>query len=94
MRQRSPREAKYRPEYPGRFDDLSDAESHCRDFFNWYNNEHHHSRLGLMTPHDIHQALEKRACGYRNRARFCNAILFHCGSLDLYPSSLATNPNS
>ena len=40
------------------------------------------------------QALKKRACGYRNRARFRNAILFHCGGLDLYPSSLATNPNS
>jgi transposase len=31
------------------------------------------------------QALKKRACGYRNRARFRNAILFHCGGLDLYP---------
>lgn len=31
------------------------------------------------------QALEKRACGFRNRARFRHAILFHCGGLDLYP---------
>lgn len=31
------------------------------------------------------QALKKRACGYRNRARFRDAILFHCGGLDLYP---------
>jgi len=31
------------------------------------------------------QALKKRACGYRNRARFRAAILFHCGGLDLYP---------
>lgn len=31
------------------------------------------------------QALKKRACGYRNRARFLDAILFHCGDLDLYP---------
>lgn len=31
------------------------------------------------------QALKKRACGYRNRARFREAILFHCGGLDLYP---------
>jgi transposase len=31
------------------------------------------------------QALKKRACGYRNRARFREAILFHCGGLDLHP---------
>jgi len=40
------------------------------------------------------QALKKRACGYRNRERFRNAILFHCGGLDLYPGALATNSNS
>jgi transposase len=32
------------------------------------------------------QWLKKRACGYRNRARFRNAILFHCGGLDLHPA--------
>lgn len=30
------------------------------------------------------QWLKKRACGYRNRGRFRNAILFHCGRLDLH----------
>ena len=28
------------------------------------------------------------------RARFRDAILFHCGGLDLYPASFATNPKS
>lgn len=40
------------------------------------------------------QALKKRACGYRNRARFRDAILFHCGGLDLYPASIVTNLKS
>lgn len=31
------------------------------------------------------QKLKRRACGYRNRARFREAVLFHCGDLDLYP---------
>lgn len=31
------------------------------------------------------QRVKGRACGYRNRARFREAILFHCGGLDLYP---------
>lgn len=31
------------------------------------------------------QELKKRAYGFRNREHFKNAILFHCGGLDLYP---------
>ena len=31
------------------------------------------------------QAAKRRACGFRNRARFRTAIYFHCGGLDLYP---------
>jgi transposase len=31
------------------------------------------------------QWLKRMACGYRNRERFREAILFHCGGLDLYP---------
>jgi len=35
------------------------------------------------------QKLKRDACGYRNRERFRNAIYFHCGGLDLYPSALS-----
>jgi putative transposase len=45
---------KYRPDYPGRFDSIEDARHWAREFFHWYNNEHHHSRLGLMTPAAVH----------------------------------------
>jgi transposase len=34
------------------------------------------------------QRLKKRAHGFRNRARFHNAIYFHLGGLDLYPNRL------
>jgi transposase len=37
------------------------------------------------------QAVKRRACGFRNRLRFRNAIYFHCGGLDLYPAT-ATRP--
>ncbi|EDM74265.1 transposase [Plesiocystis pacifica SIR-1] len=40
------------------------------------------------------QALKKRACGYRSRARFRSAILFHCGGLELYPSAHLVHTNS
>jgi len=48
---------KYRPEFPKRFGSLQDARGFCREFFPWYNNEHRHSGLGLMTPQDVHFAL-------------------------------------
>ena len=32
------------------------------------------------------QRIKRAACGFRNRDRFRNAILFHLGGLDLYPN--------
>jgi transposase len=37
------------------------------------------------------QRIKRMACGFRNRARFRDAILFHLGGLDLYPAALATH---
>ena len=34
------------------------------------------------------QWIKRKACGYRNRQRFHNAIYFHLADLDLYPGSL------
>ena len=45
---------KYRPDFPERFGCIQDARAHCRAFFHWYNHEHRHSGLGLMTPDTVH----------------------------------------
>ena len=45
---------KYRPDFPERFGSLEDARAHCQHFFHWYNNDHRHSGIGLMTPHAVH----------------------------------------
>ena len=45
---------KYRPEFPERFDDIEPARDFCRGFFHWYNHEHRHSGIGLMTPAAVH----------------------------------------
>lgn len=34
------------------------------------------------------QRIKQRACGFRNKQRFRNAIYFHPGGLDLYPEAL------
>ncbi len=48
---------KYSPEFPERFGSLQDARSFLLDFFQWYNTQHHHSGLGLLTPLDVHYGL-------------------------------------
>jgi len=45
---------KYRPEFPDRFSGIEQSRAFCQDFFPWYNTEHHHGGLGLLTPHDVH----------------------------------------
>ena len=45
---------KYRPDWPSRFDTLDHAIAHCEKFFAWYNDEHHHTGIGLLTPTDRH----------------------------------------
>ncbi len=45
---------KYHPTFPDRFGSIEDARAFCRSFFPWYNTEHYHSGLGLLTPHAVH----------------------------------------
>ena len=57
---------KYSPTFPERFGSIEDARSFCRDFFGWYNGDHKHSGLGLLTPEQVHygehqEVLQKRA---------------------------------
>ena len=45
---------KYWPAFPERFGSLEDARAFGQSFFSWYNNEHHHSGLGYLTPAMVH----------------------------------------
>jgi hypothetical protein len=56
---------KYRPAFPERFGSLPDARAHGHIFFPWYNTEHHHSGLGLLTPHDVHFGLAEQRVAER-----------------------------
>lgn len=56
---------KYHPSFPDRFGSLQDGRAFCRRFFPWYNEEHRHTSLALLTPATVHfgltaQALEQR----------------------------------
>jgi putative transposase len=45
---------KYQPQFPQRFGCIQDAKTFCRSFFAWYNQDHHHAGIGLLTPDQVH----------------------------------------
>ena len=56
---------KYCPQFPDRFGSLQDARAFCRDFFPWYNGEHHHTGIGLLTPEMVHLGRAKEVVEQR-----------------------------
>jgi putative transposase len=45
---------KYCPEFPERFGALQHARSFSESFFSWYNQEHRHSGIAMLTPEMVH----------------------------------------
>jgi putative transposase len=56
---------KYRPDFPDRFGDLIEARAWAREFFDWYNNLHHHTGIGLLTPAQVHYGQAPRMLAAR-----------------------------
>lgn len=67
---------KYRPGFPGRFGCIEDARSFCRDFFLWYNTEHRHSGIAMVTPRNVHYGEVEQRLNQRSAA-LVNAYLDH-----------------
>jgi putative transposase len=61
------RTLKYRPGFPPRFGSLQDARAFARDFFAWYNHEHRHCGLGLLSPAVVHHGLVPAAIERRRQ---------------------------
>ncbi len=45
---------KYQPGFPRRFPDIAAAQAYCRSFFPWYNAEHRHGGIAMLTPEVVH----------------------------------------
>jgi putative transposase len=45
---------KHHPTFPDRFGSIQDARAFLQRFFGWYNGEHRHSGIALLTPADVH----------------------------------------
>lgn len=59
---------KYRPGFPERFGGYEDARACVADLLTWYNHEHRHSGLAMLTPADIHFGRTAERLATRNAA--------------------------
>ena len=59
---------KYRPTFPERFKEIQDARRFSQEFFAWYNKEHHHSGLALLTPEVVHYGQAEQVIAARQQA--------------------------
>src|SRR5690606_2431292 len=46
---------KYHPGFPRRFPDCAAATAFCRAFFRWYNRDHRHGGIAMLTPEAVHR---------------------------------------
>ena len=58
---------KYRPDFPKQFDSIEQARAWATTFFQWYNHEHHHSGLVLLTPAQVHSGQAEHVIQQRNQ---------------------------
>ena len=58
---------KYHPGFPGRFTDMADATRFCRSFVPWYNTEHRHGGIAMLTPEDVHHGRAAQVLAQRQR---------------------------
>lgn len=58
---------KYCPSFPESFGSLEDARSFLGPFFTWYNTEHRHSGIGMMTPASVHFGFAEQIWQERRR---------------------------
>ncbi len=58
---------KYCPQFPGNFGSIQDAKAFCRQFFDWYNNEHRHTGINRLTPSTVHYGQADEALAHRNK---------------------------
>ena len=89
---------KYCPQFPRRFGSIEDARLFSRNFFDYYNHEHRHSGIGLMTPAVVHQGRAEQLNAARRHtllaAHRAHPERFVCGKPQppVLPSQAWINP--
>jgi len=57
----------YRPEMPERFGSIEDGRAFFAKLFDWYNDQHYHSGIALLTPADLHLGRATQIIAARQR---------------------------
>lgn len=89
---------KYRPDYPNRFESIEAARDWAREFFGWYNNEHYHTGLNLLTPSSVHygeaEAIREQRQQVMNAAFEAHPARFSRGLPQVHgaPAAVYINP--
>jgi putative transposase len=89
---------KYRPDFPDRFASYDQALDFCRAFFGWYNDEHYHSGIGLLTPATLHygqasQVIASRAAVLQAAyAKYPERFVQGCPTPQPLPTAVWINP--
>jgi putative transposase len=89
---------KYRPEFPDRFQTIEEARTLVAELITWYNGEHHHAGIALLTPLMVHNGQAEAVIARRqsqldrayaaNPQRFVNAPPKHAS----LPEAVWINP--
>lgn len=79
---------KYQPEFPNRFGSIEDARAFCLHFFHWYNEEHHHTGIGLFTPEAVHHGRAERI----RKARHATLLTAYQAHPERFVRQLPTPP--
>ncbi len=58
---------KYHPTYPGSFASVADGREYFALFFAWFNNEHHHEGIAMLTPAVVHAGRADEVLAARQR---------------------------
>jgi putative transposase len=89
---------KYQPGFPHRFGSFEHGHDFCQDFFSWYNQEHHHSGIAMLTPQQVHDGLTHQILAQRaavlEKAFQLNPARFKCKcpSPKMLPDAVWINP--
>lgn len=69
---------KYHPSFPKKFAGLDDARAFGSEFFDWYNNEHHHGGIAYLTPNEVHEGRADDVLAHRHAVKMA-AFAAHPG---------------
>jgi len=89
---------KYRPEFPKRFGSFEDARAFCLAFFDWYNNDHYHTGIGLLTPSMLHYGTAPMVIEFRSKVLQANCakhperFVHGCPKPQSLPDAVWINP--